>query len=109
MTLIKKKITFDQNETTKVEINVRPFTDEKNKGIRGFVDVGVLRDGKYAQGYNALQVVETSEGNLVIIEPKQKAYKDKDGNFKSQAYYVLAKAIKEDLVKHILAEAIAKA
>lgn len=106
MTLNKfTKISFDQDATTKVEINVRAFSDEKNKGLRGFADVAIIKNNKYAMGYNALQLVETSEGNLVIIEPKQKAYKDKEGNWKATPFYVMSKTIKEDLVARILADA----
>lgn len=105
MKLKSIKIAHNSSDSIKVEINVRAYTDEKNKGLRGFADVAILENGKYTNGFNALQLVETTEGNLVIIEPKQKAYKDKEGAWKAQSFYVMKKAVKEDLVKHILANA----
>ncbi len=103
--LIKKTITFKSGDNT-VNIFLNPYTNEKNKNLRGFANVSILtEDNKMSQQFNNLQVVEGKKENIFLVEP-QENFKDKEGKWANSPIYLMKRTIKDDLAFRIVKEAI---
>lgn len=90
-----------KNGTTETQVQFRPQTFENNKALIGFVNISIIKEGTFSSAFNAIQVIKTEKATF-LKEPEQKAYKDKEGNWKATPYMILPKGLKDMVIAELI-------
>ena len=98
-----EKNTFEiKTQEGSIKAYVNPYTDPKNDKMKGFVNITIFdKEDKVVALYASLSIIEHN-GEVFLAEPKQKAYKDAEGNFQSAPWFIAPRAIKDIVVKAII-------
>ena len=99
--MANKKIKYGEVKYTVEDKNVVvKVKDYKNGALKGFANVEIYQGKEFYSRYN-FTIIETKKGELFLTEVGRKAKKD-NGDWYTLTDFVAPKAIKEDVLKHIV-------
>lgn len=101
MTELKIQSVNYTNGALNIDVQVTPVNFENDQNFKAFVNVTIKKGEELHAIYNSMQLVKSPKsGHFFLAEPK-KNYKDKDGNWKSQVFYLLPAEVKKDILAHM--------
>lgn len=101
MTELKIQSVNYNSKELNIDVQVTPVNFENDQNFKAFVNVTIKKGETLHAVYNSLQLVKSPKtGHFFLAEPK-KNYKDKDGNWKSQVWYLLPAEVKKNILDHM--------